>query len=61
MSIYQKLQEIRKRPGMYLGKKSIKLLKSYMDGYIDGYQESKRDMGGISTKIFKIIYKIIIE
>ena len=39
MEVYQKLQEIRKRPGMYLGRNSLELLKSYMDGYMQAYQD----------------------
>ena len=43
MKIYQKLQEIREKPGMYLGRNSLELLKAYMDGYVAGYQEIKND------------------
>ena len=34
MDIFQKLQDIKKRPGMYLGRNSLDLLKAYMDGWI---------------------------
>lgn len=33
------LEEIRKRPGLYLGKKSLYLLKAYINGYTYGINE----------------------
>lgn len=44
MEIYQKLQEIRMKPGMYLGRNSLELLKSYIDGYVAGHQEMKSNI-----------------
>ncbi len=39
MDIFKKLQDIKKRPGMYLGRDSLDLLKAYMDGWISAHQE----------------------
>ena len=33
--LYEKLKKIKIKPEMYLGKKSLTLLKVYIDGYID--------------------------
>lgn len=39
MNIFEKLQDIKKRPGMHLGRNSLELLKAYMDGWVSAYQE----------------------
>ncbi len=36
---YEMLQNIKQRPGMYLGKCSITRLKSFLDGYITARQD----------------------
>lgn len=41
--LYHKLKEMRERPGMYLGKKSLTLLEPYINGYLDGQTKIKGD------------------
>lgn len=38
-SLYKRLSEMRERPGMYLGKKSLELLDAYINGYLDHQYE----------------------
>jgi hypothetical protein len=35
-----KIQTIKQRPGLYLGKKSLHLLQAYLNGYLDYYNET---------------------
>ncbi|MFB2894124.1 hypothetical protein ACE1CI_14535 [Aerosakkonemataceae cyanobacterium BLCC-F50] len=37
--LYEMLQEIKKRPGMYLGKRSISRLRSFLDGYMGARED----------------------
>ena len=37
--LYEMLQEIKKRPGMYLGKRSITRLRSFLDGYMGARED----------------------
>lgn len=37
--LYEMLQEIEKRPGMYLGKRSITRLRSFLDGYMGARED----------------------
>lgn len=39
ITIYQLIDRIQKRPGMYLGKPSITRLKSFLDGYMGARQD----------------------
>ena len=43
MSQIELLDIIRKKPGLYLGKKSLHLLRAYMNGYLLGKAESIGD------------------
>lgn len=45
MDVYQKLQEIKKTPGLYIGKLSLERLTAF----IDGYNERQYEIDGNST------------
>lgn len=44
--LYEILQEIKKRPGMFLGRNSITRLRSFLDGYMG----AREDLGLPQTK-----------
>lgn len=46
MSQIELLDNIRKKPGLYLGKKSLHLLRAYMNGYLLGKAEAIGDGEG---------------
>jgi len=37
--LYKKIQQMKQRPGMYIGKKSLHLLQAYLNGYIAYHNE----------------------
>lgn len=63
MDIFEKLQDIKKRPGMYLGRSSIDLLKAYMDGWISANQELDSNLDLLFFSDFQIYiqdyYKVL--
>jgi len=60
---YDKIQTIKQRPGLYIGKKSLTILRFYMKGYMDRQHEidghSKRfdfEFQEFIQKYYKIKY-----
>ncbi|MEK8130471.1 hypothetical protein WMW72_21415 [Paenibacillus filicis] len=41
--LYKKIQEVKQRPGMYIGKKSLHLLQAYLNGYIAYHNEVNKE------------------
>ncbi|WP_139996541.1 hypothetical protein [Paenibacillus paridis] len=41
--LYKKIQQMRQRPGMYIGKKSLLLLHAYLNGYIAYHNEINKE------------------
>jgi hypothetical protein len=37
--LYNKIQQMKKRPGMYIGKPSLSLLQAYLNGYVAYHNE----------------------
>lgn len=37
--LYEKIQSMKQRPGLYIRNKNLHLLKAYLDGYIHCYME----------------------
>lgn len=65
MDIFEKLQDIKKRPGMYLGRNSLELLKAYMDGWVSACQELDCSLDLLFFSDFQIYiqdyYKVVID
>ncbi|MFD0675196.1 hypothetical protein [Cohnella sp. GCM10027633] len=38
--LYKKLQQIKQKPALYIGKKSLPLLRAFLDGYIEYHNET---------------------
>lgn len=58
--LYEMLQRIKQRPGMYLGRCSITRLRSFLDGYMDARQdlclpltEQEQEFGGFQEWVQK--------
>lgn len=41
--LYHLVQKIKKKPEVFLGKKSLHLLRAYLDGYIDYHNEKNNE------------------
>lgn len=57
MSIYNMIDNIRKRPGMYLGKNSITALIHFLNGY----QAAERELVGHSGELFPLPFRYMHE
>jgi len=54
---YDKIQTIKERPGLYIGKKSLILLHAYMNGYMDRQRELEGQGEGFNFEFQEYIQK----